>query len=96
MKFSTAILIKLCLIFVIFSSVAHGTLTPKSKNDKKTTKTKEFKVKVTPDSLSVFDRNLIEEEPVSRDILVENQAYYKDTKTRRFNGTVLGYVTPVS
>jgi hypothetical protein len=96
MKFSTEIPIKICLILVILPSVAYGTLTPKSKNDKKTPKTKELKVKVTPDNLNVFDRNLIEEEPVANDILVENQAYCKDTKTRRFNGTVLGYVTPVS
>lgn len=74
------------------------TLSPsnKSKKGSKAGKEKEFKIKVGPQQYSVFDRNLIEDEPSARDILVESGSYYKDTENRLFNGTVLGYVTSVS
>lgn len=52
-------------------------------------------MKTGPIRESVFDRNLIEDEPSSKGILIENGAYYEDTSLRHFNGTVLGYVTPV-
>lgn len=75
----------------------HCTLSPsnKSKKGSKTGKDKELKAKVGPQQYSVFDRNLIEDEPSARDILVESGSYYKDTENRLFNGTVLGYVTSV-
>jgi chitinase domain-containing protein 1 len=89
-------MIKFCIVLTIYLTLVCGTLTPNNKNNKKATKTKEIKIKNGPDSVSVFDRNLIEDEPAARDILIENKAYYTDTADRHFNGTILGYVTPVS
>lgn len=84
----------LILGFLCISHLAYGTLSPSNKN-KKAKSAKDVKVKSGPQPDSVIDRNLVEEEPMARDIIVENAAYYKDTKNRLFNGTVLGYVTPV-
>lgn len=48
-----------------------------------------------PIASNVYDRNLVEdEEPLAKDILTENGAYFEDTTDRHFNGTILGYVTP--
>lgn len=69
------------------------TISPSSKG-KKVKAPKEIKTGAV--DASVFDRNLVEEEPLANDILIENGAYYKDTSIRLFNSTVLGYVTPVS
>lgn len=44
--------------------------------------------------LSVFERNLIQEDPLAVEILEHSGAYCKDTKDRHFNGSILGYVTP--
>lgn len=45
---------------------------------------------------SVFDRNLVSENPSAKDILNNHQAYSSDTSKRSAEGMVLGYVTPVS
>lgn len=71
------------------------TISPSSKG-KKPKAPKELKVSSGPVSENVFDRGLVDEEPMANDILIENAAYYKDTKVRQFNATILGYVTPVS
>lgn len=48
-----------------------------------------------PVDRNVFERGLVDDdEPLIKDILVESGAYYKNTKDRHFNGTILGYVTP--
>lgn len=83
----------LITILVIINSVSSTISPPKNKKNKK--KDKELKLKSGPQKESVFDRNLIEEEPAVKDILVEHAAYYKDTSARHFNSTILGYVTPV-
>lgn len=83
-------------IFTLLAVILHlndATLSP-SKKGKKVVK--ELKTKKGPQSTSVIDRNLIEEEPVARDILLEHATYFRDTDLKLFNGTVLGYVTPVS
>lgn len=87
--------INILFIVTILCAIALGgaTLTPSKKGKKST---KEVKPKKGPQSSSVIDRNLIEEEPAARDILLEHATYYRDTDSRLFNGTVLGYVTPVS
>lgn len=71
-----------------------ATLTPKSKN--REVKIKPEKVKSGPQNYSVFDRNLIVENPTAKEVVLNHQAYYADTKKRNFDGFVLGYVTPVS
>lgn len=92
----------LSTILAVFASCillceVHCTLSPsnKSKKGAKPAKEKDFKIKVGAQQYSVFDRNLIEDEPSAKDILVESGSYYKDTENRLFNGTVLGYVTSV-
>lgn len=71
-----------------------ATLTPKSKN--REVKIKPEKVKSGPQNYSVFDRNLIVENPTAKEIVLNHQAYYADIEKRNFDGLVLGYVTPVS
>lgn len=93
MKTSVSVII-VSLVYCAFLSQVHCTLSPSDKS-KKGAKQKELKVKVGPEQYSVFDRNLIEDEPSPKDILVESGSYYKDTENRLFNGTVLGYVTSV-
>lgn len=80
----------ICVICLFtFSS---STLSPSNKKSK----TKELKVKSGPQDESVFDKDLIDEEPSSKDILIECNGYYKETNLRLFNSTILGYVTPVN
>lgn len=97
MRSSPSIIITVLASCFILCEV-HCTLSPsnKSKKGNKTGKEKELNIKVGAQRYSVFDRNLIEDEPSARDILVECGSYYKDTENRLFNGTVLGYVTSVS
>ncbi|XP_037961205.1 chitinase domain-containing protein 1 isoform X2 [Teleopsis dalmanni] len=83
------IVLKFIILFVV--TFAECTISP---GDRIKKNRKELKVLTGPQSDNVFDRNLIEEEPSSKDILVHNAAYYKDVSTRNFNNTVLGYVTP--
>lgn len=95
----TKILIKLlCLLAILAVIVAgvSGTLSPSSKQKNKAKGVKEFKINEGPVAESVFDRGLISEEPSSKNIIVEGRTYYGDTSLRNFNGTVLGYVTPVN
>lgn len=80
----------LCLILNI-----NCTLSPPAKG-KRVKLGKELKANSGPVEKSVFQRNLIDDEPAAKDILVENEAYYRDTSKRLFDGTILGYVTPVS
>lgn len=84
------------LAFQIFDLFfVDGTISPSDKG-KKSKAVKELKVKSGPIDQSVFERNLIEDEPFAKDILVESGAYYRNTTARRFDGSVLGYVTPVN
>ncbi|XP_055386382.1 chitinase domain-containing protein 1 [Condylostylus longicornis] len=85
MKF--IICVYLFLISIDFS-------TPTIAPSKKKAKEKELKIKKGPQDLNVYERNLVEEEPAAKEILVENAAYYKDTGKKNFNGTILGYITP--
>lgn len=68
------------------------TLTPDSKNKNK----RDSKFLRGPQDNDVFTLNLVSPEPLAKDILIHHEGYYKDTALRRFNGTVLGYVTPAS
>lgn len=77
----------------ILPLLCQATLTPKSK--RKQVEVKEEKTKIGPQNYTVFDRNLIVENPPAKDILLNHQAYFENTKKRKFKGLVLGYVTPV-
>lgn len=48
-----------------------------------------------PQEKSVYERNLVDNEPQASQIVAEAHTYYHDTSLKNFNGTVLGYVTPV-
>lgn len=92
-------------VFLIVVGLVAGTLSPSSRGEKKKRKNaakkpsglpavEESKAIAGPIDETVFDRNLVQEEPLSRDILYEHGAYSKETSQRHFSGTVLGYVTP--
>lgn len=63
-----------------------------------TLKTKQtfLKLHKGPVDQDVVHKNLVVENPKPQDILRESGQYYQDTKSRRFDGDVLGYCTPVS
>lgn len=86
--------IPIFLTVLILSILVSGTLSPSDKHKNK--KKKELNERKGPVDKSVFDRGLVEDEPSPTDILVENGAYFKDTSKRVFQGTSLGYITPVS
>ena len=91
------ILFKSLLLIALISYVS-STINP-SKNKKgkqKTQEPKAVKVKKGPQEKSVYERNLVESEPLASDIITEAYTYYRDTTLKNFNGTVLGYVTPVT
>lgn len=86
---------RLCLVLALCVHLAgvSGTI---SKSDKTKSKSK-LNVKTGKIDKTVFDRDLVtQDEPSSKSILMESGAYYQDTALRNFNGTVLGYVTPVN
>lgn len=84
---------KCVLVIVVSLGLCLATISPgdKNKNQQKT-----VKVRKGPIEDNVFERKLIDEEPSPQSIIVESGAYCKNTERRMFNGTVLGYVTPVS
>lgn len=87
------LLLSICTLYELPS--IDTTISPSSKG-KKSKQPKELKVIAGPVTDNVFDRGLVDDEPLANDILMEHSAYYRDTAIRNFNGTVLGYVTPVS
>lgn len=80
-----------CLIFCV--TFVESTISPSSRGKK--AKEKEIKINVGPIEKNVFDRNLVDIEPVARDILMHHASYSKETSRRLFKGDVLGFVTPV-
>ncbi|CRK90630.1 CLUMA_CG004332, isoform A [Clunio marinus] len=85
------------ILLILLISCVSSTLNP-SKNKKGKTKSSKqeanFKVNKGPQEQSVYERNLVNNEPLASDIISEAHTYYKDTSLKNFNGTVLGYVTP--
>jgi hypothetical protein len=87
------------IALVICCSLSSATLNPskkkgKSKNSKNDVA--EIKMNSGPVDLNIFDRQLVEMEPLASRIIEEANTYYKDTSIKNFNETVLAYVTPVS
>lgn len=86
-----------CFVVFLFLQYGESTLNPSKNKAKSKQKLKEV---VNPNSgpqeKSVYEKNLVVEEPLASDILVEANTYYKETSLKNFNGTILGYVTPVS
>lgn len=89
--------IRICINFVIISLTilfVSATLLPPKKGERSKA-AKELKVNKGPVEQNVFDRNLVEDEPFAKDIIIESGTYYKDTKVRLFSGPTLGFLTPV-
>lgn len=93
------ILLNLLVIQLLFA-LTHATLYPKSKKSKQKKKSEDldetkFVINKGPVSETVYERNLVTTHPLASDIIAESAAYYQNTRLKHFNGTVLGYVTPV-
>lgn len=84
---------KCVLVMVLSLGLCIATISP---GDKNKSQQKVIRAKKGPVELDVFERKLIDLEPSPQEILMENAAYCKSVGKRHFNGTVLGYVTPVS
>lgn len=91
------LLLNYVLFIVLTVSFVSATINP-AKNKKGKQKTQaEVKIKINdgPHEKSVYERNLVDNEPLASEIIAESGTYYKETSLKNFNGTVLGYVTPV-
>lgn len=84
-----------CLLFTVLIYSVSSTINP-SKIKKGKQKVQEAVVNKGPKLFSVYERNLVDSEPLASDIVAEAHTYYKERSLKNFNGTVLGYVTPVS
>lgn len=76
------------VIYISFILTVKCTLSP--------SKSKKSNIKLGPVDESVFDRNLVFENPAAKDILNNYQAYYSNSTKFKSDaeGIVLGYVTP--
>lgn len=84
------ILVIAVLLFVVSSEC---TLSPPAKKNSKKDKGK-LGSKKGPVNQDVYERQLVVKEPKAHGIVKESGLYYVNTTFRRFNGDVLGYVTP--
>ena len=84
------------LISVLFINAVASTLSPSKNKKGKQQKDKELIIKTGPVEKNVYERELVIEEPTGNSIVIESGTYFKETGLKNFNGTVLGYVTPVS
>jgi hypothetical protein len=89
-------LLNYVLIAILIAS-ASATINPSNnKKNKQKTTGDDVKEKSGPQDKSVYERNLVDNEPLASDIIAEAGTHFKETGLKNFNGTVLGYVTPVS
>lgn len=85
----------LLLIVLVIGNIS-ATLSPSKNKKGKQQKEKELIIKIGPVEKNVYERELVIEEPTGNSIVIESGTYFKETGLKNFNGTVLGYVTPVS
>jgi len=93
MRAPDALVLLLAVLLLLLTCVL-GTLAPDSQKPKG--KPKESSLRGGPQDNDVFDLGLVNPEPLAKDIVTNHRGYFKETGLRRFNGTTLGYVTPVS
>jgi chitinase domain-containing protein 1 len=86
--------LKIC-VMVALVTAALATLGPSNTKKGKQKAPAEVKTNQGPVDKSVFDRGLVDAEPLASSIISEANTYFRDTSLKNFNGTVLGYVTPV-
>lgn len=84
--------LKIILQIILLLNVCLATLSPPS--DKKGQKG--VKAQEGPRKNNVLDRKLVSETPLVKDIIKYHATYHQDVGIRKFQSTVLGYVTPVS
>jgi chitinase domain-containing protein 1 len=75
-----------CVFLIALFATVSATLNP-SKNKKgkqKTEKVVNIKVNKGPQEKSVYERNLVDNEPLATDIIREAHAYYHDTSLKNF------------
>lgn len=77
-------------VFILLN-VSFATLSPPS--DKKGQKG--VKAQEGPRKHNVLDRKLVNEAPFVKDIIKYHATYHQDVSKRKFENSVLGYVTPV-
>lgn len=84
-----------CVFVLLYYNFSYATISP-GKSGKSSKSKPSYRERKGPVNLSVIERNLVQEEPSIKDIISNYQTFHDDTSRRYFNGTVLGYVTPVS
>lgn len=86
------------VVVTVFVVTVSATLNPSKNKKAKAKPEKVINVTVNkgPQEKSVYEKNLVDNEPLASSIISEAHTYYHDTSLKNFNGTVLGYVTPVS
>lgn len=89
-------LLNVVLLTVLVACV-NATINPSKTKKAKQKTSAEVNVKINkgPQERSVYERNLVDHEPLASEIIAEAHTYYKDTSLKNFNGSLLGYVTPV-
>lgn len=90
---------KLSLKYVFLATLVvtvSATINPSKNKKNKQKQSDTVKVRSGPQEKNVYERKLVDNEPLASDIIAESGTYYKETGLKNFNGTVLGYVTPVS
>lgn len=90
LKFCMMVTLVACNMMVTFA-----TLGPSNTKKGKQKSPQEIKMNEGPVEKNVFERGLVESEPLASSIIAEANTYYHQTSLKNFNGTVLGYVTPV-
>lgn len=90
-------LIQTVLIFLFITNIS-ATINPSKTKKAKQKSSKEVNLKINngAQDKSVYERNLVDNEPLAAEILAEANTYYKETSLKNFDGILLGYVTPVS
>src|SRR5690349_9769991 len=84
------------LVIIILICSVSSTINPsKNKKGKQKTAAADVKFNKGPQLFSVYERNLVDQEPLASEIVAEAHTYYKERSIKNFNGTTLGYVTPV-
>ncbi|KAJ8923208.1 hypothetical protein NQ315_001763 [Exocentrus adspersus] len=78
------------LVFHICSYNSIGVVSSSDSNNKN----KNNKAPAGPQNYTVFDKSLVAEEILAEDVLKNYQAFFRETDEYRFDGLVLGYVTP--
>ncbi|CAH1967926.1 unnamed protein product [Acanthoscelides obtectus] len=72
--------------------LAKATLSPKNRVSKSEKKSE--KIKEGPQNYSVFDKGFVTEIESAKDIISNHKAFFKEVDDYKFDGLVLGYVTP--